>query len=64
VTTDVDISEYWKISAGPDTLAPHATAAYTLTPNTATWKPPGKGIAILRAVSDRPQTLSSQYLLR
>ncbi|GAA2488844.1 hypothetical protein [Winogradskya humida] len=64
VTTDIDISEYWKISAGPETLAPHATAAYTLTPNTTTWKPPVKGIAILRAVSDRPQTLSSQYLLR
>jgi hypothetical protein len=63
VTTDVDIAEYWKITTGPATLPPQGTAAYILSPQEKTWKAPAKTPAFLRAVSDRPQTLSSERLL-
>ncbi len=60
VTTEVTIADYWPVAAGPATLAPGATAEYTLTPPRTTWKP--TETAVLRAVSDHPQTLSSRRL--
>jgi hypothetical protein len=59
VATGPTISEFWKVSAGPKTLAAGETATYTLLPDAATFKIPPVEPAILRAVSDRPQTLSS-----
>ena len=62
VTTDVTISEYWKVQSGPGSLPPNGSAVYTLVPREKTWKAPAETPAILRAVSDRPQTLSSVRL--
>jgi len=63
VTTDVTISEYWKVQSGPVSLPPNGSAVYTLVPREKAWKAPAESPAILRAVSDRPQTLSSVRLL-
>jgi hypothetical protein len=68
-TTGVDIGRYWSITWGPDTLAPHHTAVYILTPPLnavleRTWRPGPTETAFLRAVSDDPQTLSSVQILR
>ena len=63
VTTDVDIADYWTITGGPAALPAHGTASYTLGPPENAWKAPAKTPAILRAVSDEPQTLSSRRLL-
>ncbi|MEV8504327.1 hypothetical protein AB0368_05770 [Actinoplanes sp. NPDC051475] len=63
VATDVTIAEYWKVDAGPQSLPPHGSATYTLSPQK-TWKAPADGPAFLRVVSDHPQTLSSLRLLR
>ncbi|BCJ54140.1 hypothetical protein Asp14428_56150 [Actinoplanes sp. NBRC 14428] len=63
VTTDVTIAEFWIIQRGPSVLAPSTSATYTLVPPAKTWKAPKEAPAVLRAVSDRPQTLSSVRLL-
>jgi uncharacterized membrane protein len=61
VTTGVDITEFWKVAAGPELIPAGESATYTLTPREK-WKMPAAGPVILRAVSDRPQTLSSLRL--
>jgi hypothetical protein len=63
VTTGVDITEYWKVTAGPNSIPAGATVTYTLAPRKDNWKTPAIGPVFLRAVSDRPQTLSSLRLL-
>jgi hypothetical protein len=60
VTTGIDITEFWHVTAGPATIPPHGDALYTLTPPRSTWK--ATETTFLRAVSDRPQTLSSLRL--
>jgi hypothetical protein len=60
VTTDVTIADFWSVASGPSTIAPHSTAQYTLIPPHIAWRP--TDTAFLRAVSDHPQTLSSQRL--
>jgi len=61
VTTGVDITEFWRATAGPAQIPAGESATYTLTPPEK-WKMPATGPVILRAVSDRPQTLSSLRL--
>lgn len=60
VTAGVTITRYWKVTAGPATIAPGSTAVYTLQPPTSSWK--ATETDFLRVVSDRPQTLSSLRL--
>nr|WP_296071258.1 hypothetical protein [uncultured Actinoplanes sp.] len=62
VTDGVYLGQFWTVSSGPASLDPHATARYTLVPPQV-WKPAPTGTALLRAVSDRPQTLSSLRIL-
>ncbi|WP_433794457.1 hypothetical protein [Actinoplanes sp. CA-252034] len=59
VTTGATIASFWRIQAGPGTLADGETGTYTLVPPSKTFKVPAEGRTILRAVSDAPQTLSS-----
>lgn len=61
VTTGVDITEFWQVTTGPARIPGGESAIYTLTPREK-WKMPATGPVILRAVSDRPQTLSSLRL--
>jgi hypothetical protein len=60
ITDGVDITQFWSAAAGPATIAPHGVAVYTLTPPKSGWK--ATDTTFLRAVSDRPQTLSSLRL--
>jgi hypothetical protein len=67
VTTGVYLGQFWAVAAGPVTLAAGAAATYTLVPPATAgqrvWKPAATDTALLRAVSDRPQTLSSRQIL-
>ncbi len=59
LVTTVTITNFWKVRTGPPTLEAGQSAIYTLQPNTKTYLIPENSPAILRAVSDDPQTLSS-----
>jgi len=60
LTAGVDITQFWSVTVGPGTIPAHGTALYTLIPPANSWTI--TETTFLRAVSDRPQTLSSLRL--
>ncbi|MEZ0066534.1 hypothetical protein ABIA32_002546 [Streptacidiphilus sp. MAP12-20] len=62
-STGATISDYWKVLAGPATLAPHSSAVYLLKAPWGGVDTPGiKGRILLRAVTSEPMSLSSQLI--
>ena len=54
------MSAYWRVLAGPTTLAAHDSASYLLVPATGgSYAEPKSGTFHLRAVSDAPMTIST-----
>ena len=60
ISTGPSITPFWTAVGGPDLLAPHERATYLLTASNPNGYTPGpNGYLYLRAVTDRPMTVST-----
>jgi hypothetical protein len=60
ISTSPNITPFWRATGGPSVLAPHAEATYLLTATNPNGYTPGpNGYRYLRAVTDRPMTVST-----
>ena len=60
ISTGPSITPFWTAQGGPDQLAPHQRATYLLTAaDPAGYSPGPNGYLYLRAVTDRPMTVST-----
>jgi ABC-type Na+ transport system ATPase subunit NatA len=60
ISTNPNVTAFWRATGGPNILAPHEHATYVLTATNPSGYTPGpNGYLYLRAVTDRPMTVST-----